>query len=294
MRARSSIYQSIDWITVALFTILVLIGWINVYAAVYNDEHKSIFDMDLNYGKQLVWIITSGVIALVILLLDAKFFSTLAYFIYLFVLILLFSVLVFGIVVAGSKSWFQIGNFSLQPAEFAKFATCLALAKYLSKLDLDIRKLSTKIIAGAIIVVPAVLILLQHDTGSAVVFVALVLVLYREGLSGNLLLAGLLLGILFLLTLLVNKFIVVGLMAGITFLVVYFYKAIRKQIVFTIAIFLLATGYVFSVDYVFENILEPHQKNRVNVLLGKEKDLKGAGYNVNQSIIAIGSGGFIG
>ncbi len=294
MRARSSIYQSIDWITVVLFIALVFIGWINIYAAVYNEDHQSIFDMDLNYGKQLVWIITSGVIALTILLLDAKFFSTLSYVIYFLVLIMLLSVLLFGIVVSGSKSWFQIGSFSLQPAEFAKFATCLALAKYLSKLDLDIRKLSTKLVAAAIIMVPAVLILLQHDTGSAVVFVALILVLYREGLSGNLLMAGLLIALLFILTLLLNKFIVVGILAVITVLVVFFSKTVRKKIILTILAFVLASGYVFSVDYVFENVLEPHQKNRINVLLGKEKDLKGIGYNVNQSIIAIGSGGFAG
>ncbi|MBN2173448.1 MAG: rod shape-determining protein RodA [Bacteroidales bacterium] len=294
MRERKSIYQNIDWITVLLYLVLVLIGWVNIYAAVYNENHSSILDMSQNYGKQLIWIGTSVFLAMVILLIDAKFFSTFANIFYLIIIFMLVAVLLFGKEIAGSKSWFQIGGFSLQPAEFAKFGTSLALARYLSKLDLNIQKLGTRITAAVIIIFPAALILLQHDTGSALVFSALILVLFREGLSGNLLLFGLFVALLFLLALLINKFMLIGLLAVNAALIFFLYKNIRKKWFWVAGVFLIASAYVFSVDYAFENVLEPHQKKRINVLLGKETDLRGAGYNVNQSKIAIGSGGFIG
>jgi rod shape determining protein RodA len=277
-----------------MYFLLVLIGWVNIYAAVYNQEHQNIFDLSQNFGKQLIWIGTSVLLALVILIIDAKFFSTFSYVIYLLVIAMLIGVLLFGKEIAGSKSWFQIGSFSVQPAEFAKFATALALAKYLSKIDLNINRFSTKLNSAIIIFIPAVLILLQHDTGSAMVFFALILVLYREGLSGNVLLLGLFVALLFILALVLNKFILIGLLAANAILVYYLYKSLRKKVVWIVGIFLLTAGYVYSVDYAFENMLESHQKKRINVLLGKETDIRGAGYNIHQSKIAIGSGGFAG
>ncbi len=294
MRQRKNIFQNIDWITVLLYFLLVLIGWVNIYAAVYNQEHQYIFDLSQNYGKQLIWIGTSAFLALVILIIDAKFFSTFSYVIYLLVFAMLIGVLLFGKEIAGSKSWFEIGSFSLQPAEFAKFATALALAKYLSKMDLNLNKFTTKAVAVTIIFTPAVLILLQHDTGSAMVFLALILVLYREGLSGNILLLGLFVAILFILALLINKFILIALLAANALLIYYLYKGLRKKVIWIAGIFLLTAGYVYSVDYAFENILESHQKKRINVLIGKDTDIRGAGYNIHQSKIAIGSGGFAG
>ena len=294
MRQRQNIFQSIDWITVLLYFVLVIIGWVNIYAAVYNQEHQYIFDLSHNYGKQIIWIGTSAFLALVILIIDAKFFSTFSYVMYLLVIAMLIGVLLFGKEIAGSKSWFQIGSFSLQPAEFSKFAATLALAKYLSKMDLNLNKFSTKAIAVTIIFTPAVLILLQHDTGSAMVFSALILVLYREGLSGNILLLGLFVAVLFILALVMNKFILIGLLAANTILIYYLYKGIRKKIWWIVGIFILTSAYVFSVDYAVENVLEPHQKKRINVLVGKETDIRGAGYNIHQSKIAIGSGGFAG
>lgn len=283
-----------DWITILLYFLLVLIGWVNIYAAVYDEQHRSILDMSQNYGRQLIWIITSVALALVILIIDAKFFSTFAYIIYFLIILLLVGVLLGGREIAGSKSWFQIGAFSLQPAEFAKFATTLALAKYLSKIDLNISKLSTRVTAAAIIFIPASLILMQHDTGSALVFAALVLVLFREGLSGNLLVLGFLIGLLFILALLFNKFILIGFLAVNAMLVIWLFKEIRRKWGWIAGVLVLASIYVYSVDYAFENVLEPHQKKRINVLLGKETDIHGAGYNINQSKIAIGSGGFAG
>jgi rod shape determining protein RodA len=277
-----------------MYFLLVLIGWVNIYAAVYNQEHQNIFDFSQNFGKQLIWIGTSVLLALVILIIDAKFFSTFSYVIYLLVIAMLIGVLLFGKEIAGSKSWFQIGSFSLQPSEFAKFATALALAKYLSKIDLNINRFSTKLNSVIIIFIPAVLILLQHDTGSAMVFFALILVLYREGLSGTILLLGLFVALLFILALVINKFILIGLLAANAILIYYLYKGLRKKVVWIVGIFLLTAGYVYSVDYAFENMLESHQKKRINVLLGKETDIRGAGYNIHQSKIAIGSGGFAG
>ncbi len=294
MRRGNNILQNIDWITVLLYLILVLVGWVNIYAAVYNEEHGSILDMTQNYGKQLLWIGTSVLLALVILLIDAKFFSTFSYLIYFLTLMLLIGVLLFGREIAGSKSWFQIGSFSLQPAELGKFATALALAKYLSGIDKDFSKFKTKVVAAFIIMFPAMLILLQHDTGSALVYTSFILVLYREGLSGNLLILGLIVAILFVVTLLVNKFIVIGIIAALFILFYLLNKAVRKRLFPLIGVFIIASMYVLSVDYVFENVLEPHQKKRINVLLGIETDIRGAGYNVHQSKIAIGSGGFSG
>lgn len=196
--------------------------------------------------------------------------------------------------IAGARSWYQIGPFSLQPSEFAKFATALALAKYLSRIDLDISKLSTRITAAVIIFTPSVIILLQPDTGSAMVFAALVLVLFREGLSGSLLILGFVVALLFILALLVNKFILIGFLASNALLVIWLFKELRKKWIWVAGILLVAAAYVFSVDYAFENVLEAHQKTRINVLLGKESDPHGAGYNINQSKIAIGSGGFAG
>ena len=291
---QKGIAQNIDWITILLYLALVLIGWVNIYAAVYDDQHRSIFDLSQNYGRQLIFIASSILLGAVILIIDAKFFSTFAWVIYLAVLVMLLGVVFLGKEIAGARSWYQIGPFSLQPSEFAKFATALALAKYLSRIDLDISKLSTRITAAVIIFTPSVIILLQPDTGSAMVFAALVLVLFREGLSGSLLILGFVVALLFILALLVNKFILIGFLASNALLVIWLFKELRKKLIWVAGILLVAAAYVFSVDYAFENVLEAHQKTRINVLLGKESDPHGAGYNINQSKIAIGSGGFAG
>ncbi len=294
MRGQKNIFHNIDWITVFLYLTLVFLGWINIYAAVYDDSHKSIFDISQRYGKQLIWIAAAIILALIILIIDAKFFSTFAYPIYVISILSLLTVLLLGTRIAGSKSWFQIGAFGIQPAEFAKFATNLAIAKYLTTLNIDLKKLKTIIKSLLIIGIPAILILLQHDMGSALVYSSFILVLYREGLSGSILILGVMITVLFILTLILGKFIFIGILAGIAFLMFFFIKRNRKNIYSIIGILVLTIAFVFSVDYGFENVLKPHQKKRIEVLLGKEADLKGAGYNVNQSKIAIGSGGFSG
>ncbi|NTX00083.1 MAG: rod shape-determining protein RodA [Geobacteraceae bacterium] len=279
---------------VSLYMVLVLMGWVNIYAAVYNDEHNSILDMTQSYGMQLVWIGTAVALALAVLITDTKFFTAFAYLIYGITIIALLSVLIGGKEIAGSKSWFEIGSFAIQPAEFAKFSTNLAIARYLSGLNINVNSLKTKLLPLAIIGLPAILILLQNDTGSALVYSAFVLVLYRQGLSGNLLVIGVFTAILFLMALLFNKFIIIAVIFSIGLFLFFFIRKNRKNILVLLGIVVIASTFTFSVDYGFEHLMEPHQKARINVLLGKEIDLKGAGYNVNQSKIAIGSGGFIG
>lgn len=294
MKEQKGIFRYIDRTLVLLYLTLVLMGWISIYAAVYNDEHSSIFDMSQSYGKQLLWIVTSLILGLMIILTDAKFFNAFAYPIYIGTIILLVIVLFAGTEIAGSKSWFQIGEFRIQPAEFAKFATNLALAHFLSALDFDSRKRKSQIIPLIILAVPSLLILLQNDTGSAIVYASLALVLYRQGMPGSILLVGVATAIIAIMALMFNQFIVISVIGFLLIGFIFFIRRTWQNIVKVFGIFIVASLFVLSVDYAFENVLELHQKTRINVLLGKQIDLKGAGYNVNQSKIAIGSGGFWG
>lgn len=294
MRDRKGILNNIDWVIVLLYLVLVFAGWINIYAAVYNEDHKSIFDLSQAYGKQLIWIASSLLIAMILLMIDSKFYSAFSYLIYVIHIILLLAVLILGKEIAGSKSWFQIGSFALQPSEFAKYATNLAVAKYLSTMNINVKSFKSLIKIILLLGIPAGLILLQNDTGSALVYAAFVFVLFRQGMSGNILFVGLIAVALFILTLLVSEFILIGIIGGIAVIAIVLMRKNRRDIMAVIGIFIIMSAYVYSVDYGFERFLEPHQKKRINVLIGKETDLKGAGYNVNQSKIAIGSGGFSG
>ncbi len=294
MTGTRTVYGKIDWITVWLYIILVLMGWVSVYSSVYDETHSSILDISQRYGKQMIWIIAGGVIAFIIMLTDAKVFNAFAYIIYGVSLVILLAVLSFGTEISGSKSWFQVGGVAIQPAEFAKFATCLALARYLGSYATDINILRTKLVSTAIIFLPAVLILLQNDTGSAVVYIALIMVLYREGLSGYFLISGVIIVVLFVMTLLINQYIMTVILTGLAVLLYYYNRFLRRRWWIIVMIWLASVAVVFAVDFVFDNVLEDHQKTRINVLLGKESDPQGAGYNVNQSKIAIGSGGLIG
>lgn len=294
MRKRISIFQNIDWLSVSLYLILMVIGWVCIYAAVYNEDHSSILDMSQNYGKQLLWISGSIVIAIMIMIIDARFFEAFAYGIYGLVILFLIAALFLAKDVKGAHAWIEIGAFKLQPAEFAKFATTLALAKYLGQIEIKIRQLKTKIISTLLILIPAVIILLQNDTGSALVFGAFIFVLYREGLSQNVLIISFLAVLLFVVALMVEQIILLGIITGIAALAILLMRKTRKNILTVLAFMVVAGLVVMSVSYVYEKVLQPHQKQRIDVLLGKQTDLKGAGYNVNQSLIAIGSGGLTG
>lgn len=293
-RNNEGVLQNIDWILVFMYLLMVTMGWFNIYAAVYNEEYKSIFDTSQSYGMQLVWIISSLFIAFVILVIDGEAFPRLAWAIYGAFILLLVAVIFVGAEVKGSKSWIGVGSFRVQPAEFAKFATNLAIAKYLSNINIKIDNLNTKLIAGALFAVPALIIILQNETGSALVYGSFILVLFREGLSGNFLILGLMMVVLFVLALLVDETILSIILAVIAGASLFFIRRKMRNILAVVGILVAALSFVYSVDYAFVNILEPHQKKRINVLLGKEVDPKGAGYNVNQSMIAIGSGGLIG
>jgi rod shape determining protein RodA len=294
MRNDKSILQNTDWVLVALFIIMVIMGWLNIYAAVYDDEHKSIFDLTQNYGKQTIWIGGSFFIAFMLMVIDGKFYAAFSYVIYGLILLLLLSTFAFSRDVKGSFGWIDIGSFKLQPAEFAKFATNMALAKYLSTLGIRMQDMRTKLISAVILGVPAIIVLLQNDTGSALVFISFIFVLYREGLSGNFLLLGFVLVALFILSLLIKTSVLAIIIGSLAFVFILLVRKTRKNITVVVTTALIAISVVYSVNYVYANILQEHQRTRIDVLLGKEVDLKGAGYNVNQSKIAIGSGGFFG
>ncbi|HAW59261.1 MAG TPA: rod shape-determining protein RodA [Bacteroidales bacterium] len=287
-------FAQTDKILLWIYFILVIFGWMNIYAAVYDETHHNLFDLQTNYGRQMIWIAASFVIAIMILLTDVKIFNSFAFLIYGIFLFLLILVLFIGKEISGSKSWLQIGSLSLQPGEFAKFATCLALASYLGNIKRNFSKTSVKIVAASIILIPALIILAQNETGSALVFLSFIFVLFREGLSVKVLIAAAIIAVLFVLALVINKYILIGLCALILILFYLSQRNRKKLIRITIGIFIAASSLIFSVDYVFHNVLQPHQRIRINVLLGKETDKKGAGYNVYQSMIAIGSGGFWG
>lgn len=200
MAKRNSLWVNIDWISVILYILLMLLGWINIYAAVYSDEHKSIFDFSQQYGKQAIWIVASLVLALGIVLVDSKIYVSFAYLFYSLIIFLLLAVLVIGTEINGAKSWLQLGGVLLQPSEFAKLATALALAKYISSYGFKMHTVKALSVIGAILLLPIGLILLQNDTGSALVFFVFVFVLYREGLTGVVLFFGFLAAFLFVLT----------------------------------------------------------------------------------------------
>ncbi len=293
MRNEKSIWKNTDWTTVFIYVALVLMGWISIYAAVYDETFHNIFSPSQRYGKQAIFIIVGLVIAMVTMLLDGRFFQNLAPLLYILFIVLLVGVLVVGTKISGARSWYQFGSFSFQPSEFAKFATCLMLARYLGEPEINIKRFKTKFLSLALIFLPVGLILLQPDMGSALVFFSLILVLYREGFPAWTLVVGLVAVVLFVLSLVINVYILMGIIAAAVLMLIYFSKTTTKNIFTGLVILVASCGFVYTADYAFDK-LEKHQKDRINVLLGKEVDLRGVGYNVNQSKIAIGSGGFFG
>ena len=294
MNNQRSPFFNVDWIVVLTFLTLCIIGWFNIHAAVYNPEKPSIFNLDTNYGKQLIFIISAIILGLVILLLDSKFFNTFSPVFYGVTLFLLILVLIIGRNVGGNQAWIPIGSFRLQPSEFAKFSTCLLLARYLSTITTKVQDLRTQSVCAVILLIPMGLIMLQPDTGSALTFGSLIFVLYREGLSGYFLVIGAILIALFVLSLLMSKAILIAGLVVIGGLLIYNYKKNRAFVTTVIYGFIISVVFIFCVDFAYNNVLQSHQRNRIDVLLGTVTDLRGEGYNVNQSKIAIGSGGMWG
>lgn len=278
-----------------IYVVLVIMGWMNIYAAVYNEEHYIITDISQKYGKQMIWIGTAFLLALIILIIDESFYTAFAYFIFGFFILANIAVPFLGREVKGSRSWFRFGDFGIQPAEFMKFAANLALAKFLSNQSIKISDYRNTIISLIIIGVPLLLIkVLQDETGLAIVFVAFIITLYREGLSINYLLLGFLAVILFVMALLVNNMYLFAIIGSLCVVAVLFIKRTPKNLFIIALVGLVACGMVKGTSTVYEH-MEPHQKVRIDVLLGRGTvDLKKEGYNVNQAKIAIGSGGFAG
>ncbi len=292
MAKSESLTGKIDWITVLLYVILVFLGWVMIYSSVYTDEGKSIFNPTLRSGSQFQWIIGSVIIAFVILIIDSRFYVTFSYPIYAFLMVCTVSVMFIGVVVKGQRNWIRIGGFQMQPSELAKVAVSLALAKYLSSLNVDLRKWADKWKAFAIIGVPMMIILVQGDAGSAVVFATFALVLFREGLESYFLIVG---SVVIVLSVLALLFTPLSIGIGLTILAgIIAYQLRRKKLIWFIAgIYLVSFAYVFSVNYSFNKVLKSHQRDRINVLLGKEVEA-GKDWNIRQSIIAVGSGSFFG
>ena len=286
-----SFFFNVDWLTVLLYLALCTIGWFNIHAAVFDEKHPSIIDASTNYGKQFIYINVSIVVAIVILLLESRFLTALAPAFYGITVLLLILVLVIGRNVGGNQAWINMGGgFRLQPSEFAKFSTCLLLARYLSSVNIKVTELNSFMIAAGIIGFPMLLIMLQPDTGSTLVFCSLIFVLYREGLSPYFLVVSGLLITLFVVTLLYNPLYVILVLVVLTALIIFLFRRHRK-LIFTMLVGLsICVAFIFSVKFIYAHVLKPHQTERINILLGITTDLKGKGYNVNQSKIAIGSG----
>jgi rod shape determining protein RodA len=296
MRNEADISGKLDWVTVLLYIILVALGWINIYAAVYDETaNQTIWDLSLNSGRQLMFIAASLVIILAIIVIDMRFYETFAYLFYGIILFVLLLVPVIGKEVGGNKSWIGLGSFGLQPSEFAKFITALAVAKFIGSVGFKMDNLRNQIILLALMAIPMGLILLQKDFGTAIVFASLLLVYYREGMSPFLLILGISMAIIAILTLIVeNQLYLYGVILVILGLVIFFGKRTMRRILTLSAGALIIILTIQSFDYIINNVLPIRHKKRLEALVNPNFDPMGINWNVTQSKIAIGSGGFIG
>jgi rod shape determining protein RodA len=296
LRREDDISVKLDWATILLFVALVTLGWLNIFAAIYDETaDQTIWDLSLSSGRQLMFIAAAAVIVIMIIIIDMRFYETFAYLFYGLILVLLFLIPFIGKEVGGNKAWIGIGSFGVQPSEFAKFITALAVAKYIGSVGFRMDNLRNQAVLFALIGVPIILIQLQKDTGTALVFTSFVLVFYREGMSPFLLIVGVCAATIFVLTLLIpNPLYLHAAIAIILILLISFGKKKFKRIAILVIGALLISGVIVSVDYVVNNVLKPHQQNRVKVLVNPDIDPLGVGWNVTQSKIAIGSGGLNG
>ncbi|HLO43533.1 MAG TPA: rod shape-determining protein RodA [Leadbetterella sp.] len=293
------IKQGIDWTTVWIYVALLLVGLMNIYAAVYNvDSPKPIFSLEHNAGRQILFMFVAFILILIILFIDFKVYDTFAYIFYGVWIVVLIGTIFLGSDIKGSKSWIKMGAFSLQPAEFAKTITVMALAKYLSTMGVSVSKMKFAVRAALFIFIPPIIIILQKETGSALTFASLIIVLYREGLPGvypALIISFILLLILALIF--PNWAVVLGLAL---FAVLFWYLFLkrfernRQNFQRVLGLFILFSGFVLTVDFIINNVLAPHQQKRIKVLVNPDIDPLGAAWNVTQSKLAIGSGGAVG
>lgn len=289
-----SVGNRIDYISILLYIVLVIMGWMTIYSASLPLEETSIFDISQIYGRQMLFIGLTIPLILVILFSDAKIFERLSFVFYGVGILLLLGLFVFGVTKKGQTNWYQFGGFGFQPSEFVKTATALLLAKYLSYSQINLKYTKHQIIGLAIVGIPVLLILMQPDAGSAMIFISLIFVLNREGLPSWYFFSGIIAIVLFFLSLVIEPFYLIGIVF-VAMVIHYIFnrKISRNPIVYGL-LYLLMAGFAFSVSYVYDKVLEPHQKDRINVLIGDDVDMKREGYNLNQSMIAIGSGGLLG
>jgi rod shape determining protein RodA len=295
MQRTPRISRNIDWITVSLYGLMLLLGWINVYAAVYSpDNIVNIFSWDINSGKQLAWIGTAVIIIIILLVIDYKAYESFAYVIYAIMILMLIFTLLFARPIAGSRSWLELGSIRLQPAEFAKFATALAVSRFMSTINLRHQNWKEHAVLAGITLLPPLLILLSNETGSALVFGAFLLAFFREGMSPLILIVGTVSVFLFILTLLLPKLYLVGAITVLFGLYLWLNQRMLRRLRSFILVYAAVVGLIFSADFFVNNVLQPHQQNRIKALINPEADPLGYGWNVTQSKIAIGSGGFFG
>ena len=290
-----SVTSNIDWIIVSLYILMVGMGWANIYSSSLTAGADSIFDTSQFFGKQILFIVLTIPLIAIILAIDAKVYEKFSIVIYAVAMLLLAGLFVFGKEVNGQVNWYAIGGFSFQPAEFAKAATALALAKYLSDVQINLKGINRQLQALGIIFLP-VLLIVPHDPGSALIYVVFVFVLYREGLPPWYLWTGFAAIVLFVLTLVLAPHFEYVIGIALILIMLHYFKTrlVDRNMLFSAIIFAGISAFVLSVNYVFENVFEQHHRDRFNILLGKAVDMKGIGYNVNQSKIAIGSGRWLG
>lgn len=356
--SKRSWFHTIDWKIVLIYLALIMIGWVNIYASIHSSEPASIFDWTCRSGKQFVWIMTSIVIAAIILFaINPRAYEVLSLYVYIAVILMLVAVIFFGVEAKGSRSWFEFGPVRFQPAEISKIATSLMLAAYMSRQGYKITRTRDFIVTAVIIVLPMLIILLQNETGSILVYVGFIFMLYREGLSGWwIVMLGMAI-LLFILTLVCSPFVALLVLTGVVslciclytgkikwwcligiplavlfacmpmlyslitsdvaegswlfhlkpvyfllgavlvaipFVLYYSFRSRHNFMALAVGAYILGAGLVFSSDFLFNNVLQDHQRKRIEVLLGMKEDPAGVGYNVNQSMIAIGSGGLNG
>jgi rod shape determining protein RodA len=282
-----SVKNNIDWISVFIYTALVILGWLNIYSS-------SLLSTEGTYQKQLIFIGCTIPLIFIVLFVDGKFYEKYASIIFGVSLLSLAGLFVFGKTIAGQRCWYAIGSFTLQPSEFAKAATSLALAKYLSDTQINLKDVNRQIQALAIVFLPVLLILPQPDPGSALIYSIFIIVLYREGLPSWYVWTGFITILLFVLTLVLEPYVVILLALGVLMIIHFKGRVVDRNIILSGLLLLGISAFVLSVDYVFDHVFKQHHRDRFNILLGKTVDMKGIGYNTNQSEIAIGSGGWLG
>ncbi len=289
-----SVRNNLDWISVIIYIIMVVMGWLNIYSSSLSTvEDAVVFDLGTFYGRQLMFIIFTIPIIFMTLAVDGKFYEKFSVILYGIALLALAGLFAFGKTVKGQANWYSFGGFGIQPAEFAKAATALALAKYLSDVQVNLKDVPRQLQALGVVFLPMLLIA-PHDPGSALIYTVFMVVLYREGLPPWYLWTGFIAAALFMLSLIFEPWVVILIgLAGVVFMYMKS-RIVDRNLIASGIVLVLIAGFVFSVDYVFDNVFKQHHRDRFNILLGKEVDMKGIGYNTNQSEIAIGSGGWFG